>query len=902
MVGDADLHGDDRHLGVLRPALHRRRVRLRRGAEVEPRRHHRGGRGHRAARRASTSSAPRSRRGSTSRSRSSTSSPRCCSCWSARSSSSTRPSSPTTSPSASRPTWTDFILAIPIGMLAYTGIETVSNMAEEAKDEARTIPAAINRVRLAVFAIYFTLPAIALSALPVTQNADGEYTTRLGLTEEEGGYAGDPVLGVVKQIDLGPIQGVTEVYVGLLAATILFLATNAGIIGVSRLVYSMGIHRQMPDGLRRLHPRFRTPWIGILVFSGAAIVLILPGQETLLGSIYSFGALLSFTMAHAAVARLRATRPGHRAARTAGRGTSASAATTRRCSRSSAARSPRSRSSSSSSSTPGVAAIGAGWLLVGIARLRAVPQPPGARPRLDAQGRHRRSPSSTTRRSTTRCWSTSPTATGTSSSSPRRRSSRPAGAAASTYWSRSRCRTRCSSTRRCPTRRPRPRPLIEQAKLLGGGRVSGHWEKVRAGQAGRRIIEEARDMRAAAVVMGLPRRVSGYSVFGKTLETVLAERPCRVIIESQPERALPAQGGPRMSPITLVLSSLMVADRPGDDRARDRRRRRAARGRGRARAALRRRRAPAGSTRSGAGEGRPPAPARPARGAQARHGLARAVRHRPGAAVGVAVLRARRRRRQRARLQLARLPRGLAVLRAARALLHGGRLAAPGARRRDGHRPLRLQRAVELRRRLGDPARLPDPDRDHRVRDDGLRRGLLGRAGPRRARAGPLLRGDRLRRVRQPPRPRLAALGARGLRGGRRPADPARPRAARARARLRARGAHRTRRCPRARRAWRTASSPSRWPSPPSPASTPPPRSPARSRCRARGCGGCSPCGCPPRWCPTSASASSPRRRCRRPATAGRRRRWSASSPPSTRRGCASRCATWSPSRRSSCS
>ena len=102
------------------------------------------------------------------------------------------------------PTWRDFILAIPIGMLAYTGIETISNLAEEARDETKTIPIAINRVRLAVFAIYFTLPAIALSALPVTQNADGEYQTLLGLTEEEGGYAGDPILGVVKQIDLGP--------------------------------------------------------------------------------------------------------------------------------------------------------------------------------------------------------------------------------------------------------------------------------------------------------------------------------------------------------------------------------------------------------------------------------------------------------------------------------------------------------------------------------------------------------------------------------------------------------------------------------------------------------------------------------------------------------------------------
>src|SRR5215216_5921905 len=206
------------------------------------------------------------------------------------------------------PTWDDFLLAIPIGMLAYTGIETVSNMAEEAKDEATTIPAAINRVRIAVFAIYFTLPAVALSALPVSQ-VDGEYQTQLGLTEEEGGFAGDPVLGVVKSMDLGIFQGPTEVYVGLLAATILFLATNAGIIGVSRLVYSMGIHRQMPDALRRLHPRFRTPWIGIIAFSAAAMVLILPGEATLLGSVYSFGALLSFTMAHAAVARLRATRP-----------------------------------------------------------------------------------------------------------------------------------------------------------------------------------------------------------------------------------------------------------------------------------------------------------------------------------------------------------------------------------------------------------------------------------------------------------------------------------------------------------------------------------------------------------------------------------------------------------------
>ncbi len=75
--------------------------------------------------------------------------------------------------------------------------------------------------------------------------------------------------------------------------------------------------------------------------------------------------------------------------------------------------------------------------------------------------------------------------------------------------------------------------IIEQARIQGGRRVTGHIEPVRAGQAGRAIVEEAREMRARAIVMPMPER-TGTSLFGKTLETVLAERPCRVIIESIP--------------------------------------------------------------------------------------------------------------------------------------------------------------------------------------------------------------------------------------------------------------------------------------------------------------------------------------------------------------------------------
>jgi APA family basic amino acid/polyamine antiporter len=207
------------------------------------------------------------------------------------------------------PTWKNFLVAIPIGMIAYTGIETISNMAEEARDETRTIPRAIRAVVLAVFAIYAALPLVALSALPVHRQPNGTYTTLLGTGEAHGGFAGDPVLGIVKHLHLGPLQSAGEIYVGLLAATILFIAANAGIIGASRLVYSMGLHRQVPDRLSRLHPRFSTPWIGILLFGAIACLTIVPGRAEFLGNMYAFGAMLSFTVAHVSVIRLRLKEP-----------------------------------------------------------------------------------------------------------------------------------------------------------------------------------------------------------------------------------------------------------------------------------------------------------------------------------------------------------------------------------------------------------------------------------------------------------------------------------------------------------------------------------------------------------------------------------------------------------------
>jgi len=428
------------------------------------------------------------------------------------------------------PTMSEFLLAIPIGTVAYTGIETISNMAGEARDHETTIPAAIKRVMLAVFAIYFTLPLVALSALPV-ECAGADCVTQLGVAREDGGYANDPIIGVVSGMDLGALQGAAEVYVGVLAVTILIAATNAGVLGVSRLTYSMGMYRQLPDTVRRLHPRYRTPYVGILVFSAIACLALAPGQADFLGKIYAFGAMLSFSMAHLSLIRLRVIAPDHRRSyRSPGRlrwrghdlpplaivglaGTSLSFVVVNVLDLT-------------------VALAGVTWMALGMTgyvlyRRRqgldlvtthqvAVPQPVTDTEAeyesvLVALDTHRYRPQTV--------------ATATKLASTRRRG------------------IHVLVIVTVPQTNPIDAPLpadqesaalsiIAQAKRQGGRRVTGHIEKVRPGGAGRLIVDEAREMRAHAIVMPLPPR-TGTTLFGKTVETVLSERPCRVIIESE---------------------------------------------------------------------------------------------------------------------------------------------------------------------------------------------------------------------------------------------------------------------------------------------------------------------------------------------------------------------------------
>jgi APA family basic amino acid/polyamine antiporter len=426
------------------------------------------------------------------------------------------------------PTWGDAALGVAVGMVAYTGIETISNMAEEAKKPfARTISRGVGATVAAVIGLYALLPAIALSAMPVTQNASGEYTTELGTK-----FADDPVLGIVENIGLSPgLTDVMRIYVGVLAAVILLIATNAALIGVSRLTYSMGHYRQLPERLRQIHPRYRTPYIAILVFSGAAILTVLPGKTAFLATMYSFGAMLSFTIAHVSVIRLRQRRPelerewkapinvrafGFELPLVAvfgGLGTFTAWVVVMAL-------------------DPPTLAVGGGWMALGMALYVLF-------------RRHQRLPLTETVKVVTpeplgveeveyrsilvafdddRPFSEEVVATAVKLASKRRRG------------------IHVHSMITVPSHLPLDAEMkqaesegqskIEQAKLIGGLRVTGHVERVRPGGAGYAISDEAKMIKAAAIVMGLRYR-NGQPQYGKTLQTVLAERPCRVIVVSE---------------------------------------------------------------------------------------------------------------------------------------------------------------------------------------------------------------------------------------------------------------------------------------------------------------------------------------------------------------------------------
>lgn len=202
------------------------------------------------------------------------------------------------------PTWDHFLASVSLAMVTYTGIETISNLSEEARDPGHAVPRATFAVIAAVLFVSAFLPSIGMSVFPVHMDGHGHYITDLATNWKD-----DPVAGIVTFFRPAALAFWSQIWVGILAFTILVIATNAGLIGISRLSYSLSAHDLFPKAFSALHPRFKTPYISIAVFGVAGAALILPAQIELMGAVYSLAATFAFATAHLAVMRLRYVAP-----------------------------------------------------------------------------------------------------------------------------------------------------------------------------------------------------------------------------------------------------------------------------------------------------------------------------------------------------------------------------------------------------------------------------------------------------------------------------------------------------------------------------------------------------------------------------------------------------------------
>jgi APA family basic amino acid/polyamine antiporter len=205
------------------------------------------------------------------------------------------------------PTWHELAFALPLAMLAYTGLETVANYAEEVRWPGRDLPRSLFSAIGCVVIVYVLIALVGLSAFPASHG-----TTALGTD-----WLRSPLMGIVAalQVHLPHWFGrVLRVYVGLTGALVLLAAATTSISGFGRLAYSLGEHGQLPRAFGRLHRRTLVAPASVVAASGIAIGLVagtsfLSHGITFLASLFSFGVLLAFTAAQLAVIKLRVTEP-----------------------------------------------------------------------------------------------------------------------------------------------------------------------------------------------------------------------------------------------------------------------------------------------------------------------------------------------------------------------------------------------------------------------------------------------------------------------------------------------------------------------------------------------------------------------------------------------------------------
>ncbi len=186
-----------------------------------------------------------------------------------------------------------FMYGSSLAIISFVGLESISQAAQETRRPATVIPRTSLALIFTVFIFAVGFSTVGLGILP---------------WERFAASIGDPVAELAKAIPyLGLLAGP---FAAVLGATILLISANTGVMGASRLTYSMSQLHLATKWLDHVHPRFHTPVRTIIVFSlmgavEALLAFLTPSAMDTLGNMYAFGATLGYTLVFISLIVLR---------------------------------------------------------------------------------------------------------------------------------------------------------------------------------------------------------------------------------------------------------------------------------------------------------------------------------------------------------------------------------------------------------------------------------------------------------------------------------------------------------------------------------------------------------------------------------------------------------------------
>src|SRR3954449_857213 len=198
------------------------------------------------------------------------------------------------------PSWGDALFAVGVATVVFTGLESASGLSGELRVGRRGLKRLIASATITVLVLYVGVAVIAMSALPVVGNE----------TSLARNYLNDPMVGVAEAFHPRWYSDPLKYVIAAAATATLIAAAGSAMLGLSRLSYALSTNRQIPSALGRLHPRWGTPYVVIVLATIIAGALMLSHDLELLVGLYAFGGLLGLTIAHVSIIALRYREPG----------------------------------------------------------------------------------------------------------------------------------------------------------------------------------------------------------------------------------------------------------------------------------------------------------------------------------------------------------------------------------------------------------------------------------------------------------------------------------------------------------------------------------------------------------------------------------------------------------------